>query len=230
MNTQHSYEKNSYCCPAPNCGLVFRRADRLFEHTKRTQYAISPAALAKYFQLIDDSGLITDKLDDHNAPEDVHINESAKSTKNPFPQDYTNLRRNLPLRPIESLSAVDTGLVDSYTLDEYGCHPQPPLSTGRDHSLDLRKASQAIESGSGHPPSDGSELVPSEHQRQHSQAPKTDFASHLPSDSGYNSGLGAVPSLVCFANSTGSSLGIPRDFLQEFITFFGDTLIDKSDA
>jgi hypothetical protein len=52
----------------------------------------------------------------------------------------------------------------------------------------------------------------------------------LPSDSGYHSGLGTDTMSVCSVDSMGSSLGLPKDFLQEFIAFFGDALIEKSAA
>lgn len=55
-------------------------------------------------------------------------------------------------------------------------------------------------------------------------------SAQIPSDSGYHSGLGTDTGSVCSMGSVGSSLGIPRDFLQEFIAFFGDTLIEKSGA
>ncbi|KAF2741613.1 hypothetical protein M011DRAFT_482416 [Sporormia fimetaria CBS 119925] len=50
------------------------------------------------------------------------------------------------------------------------------------------------------------------------------------SDSGYHSGLGTDTESACFMDSNGSSLGLPRNFLQEFIAFFGDTLIEKAGA
>jgi hypothetical protein len=48
------------------------------------------------------------------------------------------------------------------------------------------------------------------------------------SDSGYRSGLGTDTESVCSLDSTGSSLGLPQNFLHEFIAFFGDTLIDRA--
>ena len=87
-------------CPVPNCGLVFLRSYRLHWHIEQVQYAIFSAASAKCFQLIKNSGLKTDELDDHNASEGVHISEPAKSTGNHFLQGDTHLRRYLPLRPI----------------------------------------------------------------------------------------------------------------------------------
>ena len=51
-----------------------------------------------------------------------------------------------------------------------------------------------------------------------------------PSDSGYRSGKGTDTDSICSANSTGSSLGISQDFLQDFIVFFADTLIEKAGA
>ena len=35
---------------------------------------------------------------------------------------------------------------------------------------------------------------------------------------------------MCSLGSVGTSLGLPQDFLQDFIAFFGDTLIDKAGA
>ncbi|CAI6331744.1 unnamed protein product [Periconia digitata] len=52
----------------------------------------------------------------------------------------------------------------------------------------------------------------------------------VPSDSGYRSGMGTDTASVCSANSTGSSLGLPHNFLQEFVAFFGDSLIEKAGA
>ena len=52
----------------------------------------------------------------------------------------------------------------------------------------------------------------------------------VPSDSGYHSGLGTDTESVCSMDSVGSSLGLPQNFLQEFIAFFGDTLIEKAGA
>jgi hypothetical protein len=50
----------------------------------------------------------------------------------------------------------------------------------------------------------------------------------VPSDSGYHSGLGTDTESVCSMGSVETSLGLPQDFLQEFIAFFGDMLIDKA--
>lgn len=49
-----------------------------------------------------------------------------------------------------------------------------------------------------------------------------------PSDSGYHSGLGTDTESVCSMGSVGSSLGLPQNFLQDFISYFGDVLIEKS--
>jgi hypothetical protein len=54
--------------------------------------------------------------------------------------------------------------------------------------------------------------------------------NHLPSDSGYQSGLGTDTGSVTSDVSRGSSLGVSRDFVHDFVAFFGDTLIDKSGA
>ncbi|PVH93539.1 hypothetical protein DM02DRAFT_676776 [Periconia macrospinosa] len=51
----------------------------------------------------------------------------------------------------------------------------------------------------------------------------------LPSDSGYCS-LGTDNASVCSVDSVENSSGRPRNFLQEFIAFFGDTLIENSGA
>ncbi|KAF7513369.1 hypothetical protein GJ744_009790 [Endocarpon pusillum] len=52
----------------------------------------------------------------------------------------------------------------------------------------------------------------------------------VPSDSGYHTGLGTDTDSVCTLGSVGTSLGLSQDFLQDFIAFFGDTLIDKAGA
>ncbi|ERF70613.1 hypothetical protein EPUS_02479 [Endocarpon pusillum Z07020] len=59
---------------------------------------------------------------------------------------------------------------------------------------------------------------------------KVAFNKLVPSDSGYHTGLGTDTESVCSLGSVGTSLGLPQDFLQEFIAFFGDTLIDKAGA
>lgn len=52
----------------------------------------------------------------------------------------------------------------------------------------------------------------------------------LPSDSGYHSGLGTDTESVCSMDSITQSLGLTHNFVQEFIAFFGDALIEKSSA
>jgi hypothetical protein len=51
-----------------------------------------------------------------------------------------------------------------------------------------------------------------------------------PSDSGYRSGKGTNTLSICSEQSMGSTFGLSRDFLQEFIAFFTDTLIEKAGA
>jgi hypothetical protein len=52
----------------------------------------------------------------------------------------------------------------------------------------------------------------------------------LSSDSGYQSGLGTDTESVISETSTGSSLGVSKHFVQDFVAFFGDALIDKAGA
>jgi hypothetical protein len=59
---------------------------------------------------------------------------------------------------------------------------------------------------------------------------KTTLHKLVPSDSGYHSGLGTDTESVCSMGSVGTSLGLPQDLLQDFIAFFGDTLIDRAGA
>lgn len=51
-----------------------------------------------------------------------------------------------------------------------------------------------------------------------------------PSDSGYRSGVGTDTASICSEQSTGSTMGLTQDFLQDFIAFFTDTLIEKAGA
>ncbi|KAK2735200.1 hypothetical protein FQN57_001340 [Myotisia sp. PD_48] len=51
-----------------------------------------------------------------------------------------------------------------------------------------------------------------------------------PSDSGYHSGFGADTESVRSLDSEGNSLGLPQDFLQDFVSYFGDTLIESTGA
>lgn len=50
------------------------------------------------------------------------------------------------------------------------------------------------------------------------------------SDSGYHAGKGTDAEPVCSLDSSGSSLGLPQDFLQDFVTAFANSLIEKSGA
>jgi hypothetical protein len=52
----------------------------------------------------------------------------------------------------------------------------------------------------------------------------------LPSDSGYQSALSTDTGSISSRSSSASSLGISPDFLQDFIAFFGDTLVEKAGA
>jgi hypothetical protein len=52
----------------------------------------------------------------------------------------------------------------------------------------------------------------------------------LPSDSGYQSALSTDTGSISSSSSSASSLGISPDFLQDFIAFFGDTLVEKAGA
>lgn len=56
-------------------------------------------------------------------------------------------------------------------------------------------------------------------------------AETIHSDSGYRSGgLGTDTGSVCSVDSMGSSLGIPPNFLQDFVAFFGDTVIEQANV
>jgi hypothetical protein len=67
---------------------------------------------------------------------------------------------------------------------------------------------------------------------KHSTSSQPDFDGHLrlPSDSGYQSGIGTDTDSVISDVSTGSSLGVSRDLIHDFVAFFGDTLIGKAGA
>jgi hypothetical protein len=54
--------------------------------------------------------------------------------------------------------------------------------------------------------------------------------NHLPSDSGYQSGLGTNAGSVISDISTGSSLGVSKHFVHDFVAFFGDALICRAGA
>jgi hypothetical protein len=54
--------------------------------------------------------------------------------------------------------------------------------------------------------------------------------NHLPSDSGYQSGLGTNSGSVISDISTGSSLGVSKHFVHDFVAFFGDALICRAGA
>jgi hypothetical protein len=54
--------------------------------------------------------------------------------------------------------------------------------------------------------------------------------NHLPSDSGYQSGIGTDTESVISDISTGSSLVVSADLVHDFVAFFGDTLIKKAGA
>jgi len=58
--------------------------------------------------------------------------------------------------------------------------------------------------------------------------PPTNIA--IPSDSGYHTGIGKDTDSICSIDSFSSSLGLPGDFLQEFIAYIGDTLVEKTEA
>lgn len=55
-------------------------------------------------------------------------------------------------------------------------------------------------------------------------------ARPVPSDSGYHSSLRTDSESVCSMGSVGSSLGLPKDLLQDFIAFFANTLFDRVGA
>ena len=76
----------------------------------------------------------------------------------------------------------------------------------------------------------GTFMVDAPRREYHSYALPGSPPAPVPSDSGYRSGLGTDTESVCSLGSVGSSFGLPADFLQEFIAFFGDTLIEKSGA
>ncbi|OJD39051.1 pfs domain protein [Diplodia corticola] len=50
------------------------------------------------------------------------------------------------------------------------------------------------------------------------------------SDSGYHTGKGTDTASVSSVESSGSSLGLPQDFLQNFVAVFGEILIEQSGA
>jgi hypothetical protein len=54
--------------------------------------------------------------------------------------------------------------------------------------------------------------------------------THLPSDSGYQSGAGTDTESIISEVSTGRSLGVSGHFIHDFVAFFGDTLIQKAGA
>lgn len=56
---------------------------------------------------------------------------------------------------------------------------------------------------------------------------RTHAAGQVQTDSGYHSGKGTDTASVCSIDSNGSSLGIPTDTLQDFITVFANVLLDK---
>ncbi|KAH7089858.1 hypothetical protein FB567DRAFT_547409 [Paraphoma chrysanthemicola] len=88
-------------------------------------------------------------------------------------------------------------------------------------------------------PTDGGPLVDHTHdsfvttsQAHSGSRTQTDLhvVSATKSDSGYHSGYGTDTASVCSVDSTGSSLGLPQDLLQNFIAFFGDMLIEETGA
>jgi hypothetical protein len=73
----------------------------------------------------------------------------------------------------------------------------------------------------------------SPYNSSHTQTPNMDdFAKTppFPSNSGYQSSFGTFTVSMSPMDSMAKSLGLTQDFVQEFVAFFGDTLIEKSGA
>ena len=112
-----------------------------------------------------------------------------------------------------------------FTAHDFLDHPEWPLpSHPHVHSEPSNQHKPKAE--------EGSEVMTFKPDRQNGKEIDVDSKEILrkpvPSDSGYHSGLGTDTESVCSMDSVGTSLGLPQDFLQEFIAFFGDMLINKA--
>lgn len=108
----------------------------------------------------------------------------------------------------------------THTLSKSACETSTtPTRSNRNLPEESRSTSHRLsELRAEHPPT---QTTPKSHETT---------TDSIQSDSGYQSGLGTDTESVCSVDSTGSSLGLPQDFLQDFIAFFGDTLIEKDGA
>jgi hypothetical protein len=126
--------------------------------------------------------------------------------------------------PHEQFNAASAGVVVSSDLVPSNLPPIPPPDMP--HPTELPSLTKPLSNSRLIATTNNSPLLLVPPDRTTSDPP----LPPIPSDSGYHSGLGTDTESVCSMDSVGSSVGVPQNFLQDFIAYFGDTLIQKAGA
>ena len=186
---------------------------QLYSTAARRPIPLTPAQIAAY-------AAVRREIEDDNEEEDNSNQEEDDSNEGGIPRR----RKTGPPSTVSTPQSTEDDR-DEDENDSYRGESDSDKSDGRPEILrnDLDEIRNREQNDTE---IDSAILFTTAQTRQNFQNEPAKVAS----DSGYHTGLGTDTESVCSMESTGSSLGLPKDFLDEFIAFFGDMLVEKSGA